>query len=414
MPGGMHAPVEQWLSWPAPNYVDPPTKPKYVLVFSCLLGPISTLLLFARLWIRVRVQRSPGWDDWLILVSWFCLMALTVIFPLLTEKFYFNRHLWDIEYKYYPIQRHYVMAIYALFSLASGLIKISVLLFYRRLGSRAVSPAFRWTLRITIAVIGIYTIVFVSITMFMCTPISAFWNQINMKLLLTGYKYRCANEGAEIVANGIISTIQDVVVASLPAVLCWNLQMRTRQKIALYSVFAVSYSAAALGTLRTITSYRSFFVTYDTTWTGCDVWLWSLLELHVGFACANTPAVKAFYRHYFPSERTLPSSSSRPSHLGSQSFWKRNTNPRSSAGYLSEAHTSQQGAIVQMDARYNSHERRPGTTKTVIQGDGHAFKSEIEMGKIFSYTDISVTGGRVQVLARPEPVKGWDTWLKGY
>ena len=34
---------------------------------------------------------------------------------------------------------------------------MSVLLFYRRLASRAVSPAFRWTLRITIAVIGIYT-----------------------------------------------------------------------------------------------------------------------------------------------------------------------------------------------------------------------------------------------------------------
>jgi hypothetical protein len=72
MPGGIHAPTEQWLKWPAPNYVDPPTKPKYVLAFACLLGPISTLLLFARLWIRARVQRRAGWDDWLILASWVC------------------------------------------------------------------------------------------------------------------------------------------------------------------------------------------------------------------------------------------------------------------------------------------------------------------------------------------------------
>jgi hypothetical protein len=49
------------------------------------------------------------------------------------------------------------MTIYALFALASGLIKMSVLLFYKRLSSRAVSPAFRWTLRITIAIIGLYT-----------------------------------------------------------------------------------------------------------------------------------------------------------------------------------------------------------------------------------------------------------------
>lgn len=49
------------------------------------------------------------------------------------------------------------MAIYILFTLASGLVKMSVLLFYRRLSSRAVSVAYRWTLRLTIALIGIYT-----------------------------------------------------------------------------------------------------------------------------------------------------------------------------------------------------------------------------------------------------------------
>lgn len=119
------------------------------------------------------------------------------------------------------------MAIYALFTLASGLIKMSVLLFYRRLASRAVSRAFRWTLRITIAMIGIYTsetphpqklhwarltsnaVVFIFITILMCRPISAFWDQEDIKILAKGgYKYKCANEGAEIVANGVISTVQ--------------------------------------------------------------------------------------------------------------------------------------------------------------------------------------------------------------
>jgi hypothetical protein len=69
----------------------------------------------------------------------------------------FNRHSWDVPFDIYPLQRKYVMTIYALFALASGLIKMSVLLFYKRLSSRAVSPAFRWTLRITIAIIGLYT-----------------------------------------------------------------------------------------------------------------------------------------------------------------------------------------------------------------------------------------------------------------
>jgi hypothetical protein len=44
----------------------------------------------------------------------------------------FNRHSWDVPFDIYPLQRKYVMTIY-------------------------VSPAFRWTLRITIALIGLYT-----------------------------------------------------------------------------------------------------------------------------------------------------------------------------------------------------------------------------------------------------------------
>jgi hypothetical protein len=74
-----------------------------------------------------------------------------------TEKFHFNRHFWDLEFKWFPFQRHYVMAIYALFSIASGLVKMSILLFYRRLSTRTVSSAYRWTLRITIASIGLST-----------------------------------------------------------------------------------------------------------------------------------------------------------------------------------------------------------------------------------------------------------------
>jgi hypothetical protein len=70
MPGGIHPPPTQWLVWPTPNYIDPITKPKCVLFFACLLGPISAALLLARMWVRIRVQKRAGCDDWLMLVAW--------------------------------------------------------------------------------------------------------------------------------------------------------------------------------------------------------------------------------------------------------------------------------------------------------------------------------------------------------
>jgi hypothetical protein len=81
MPGGLHPTIEIFLTWPRPNYIDPVTKPKYVLVLSCILGPISLALLLVRFWVRLRIQQNPGWDDWLMLASWLPTIALTFIFP---------------------------------------------------------------------------------------------------------------------------------------------------------------------------------------------------------------------------------------------------------------------------------------------------------------------------------------------
>lgn len=69
MPGGIQPPLEQMLKWPVPNYIDPSTRSKYVLITACVLGPINTALLLARLWVRVRMQRNAGLDDWLMLAS---------------------------------------------------------------------------------------------------------------------------------------------------------------------------------------------------------------------------------------------------------------------------------------------------------------------------------------------------------
>jgi hypothetical protein len=70
----------------------------------------------------------------------------------------------------------------------------------------------------------------------------------------------------------------------------------------------------------------------------------SLLEIHIGSACANAPALKAFYTHYFGrghSSRTHSSS------FRSKLF----SSGRDTSGYLSESHTAKQGAIIEMHAQ---------------------------------------------------------------
>ncbi|KAJ4350083.1 uncharacterized protein N0V89_008704 [Didymosphaeria variabile] len=198
MPGGIHPPLSVVLSWPTPNYVGPVTRPKVATILACVLGPLTMLLLFARLWVRIRIQQHAGLDDWLMIAASVPLVALTVLIPLAADVYHFNKHVWDVQPHFYIIQRKYVMAIESTFCLASGLIKVSILLFYKRLGSRAVSNTFRWATRLTIVFITANSIAFTLVPIFGCQPISAFWEQSDIIKVAQGYKYKCFNEGADV------------------------------------------------------------------------------------------------------------------------------------------------------------------------------------------------------------------------
>jgi hypothetical protein len=69
MPGGIHPPLEVIASWPAPNFHNPDTRPKTILILACVLGPMTVCLVLARLWVRIRMQNKAGMDDWLMIAA---------------------------------------------------------------------------------------------------------------------------------------------------------------------------------------------------------------------------------------------------------------------------------------------------------------------------------------------------------
>jgi hypothetical protein len=69
MPGGPHPPLEVVASWPAPNLVNPQGRGMVTTVLAAIFTPITIFVVFARLWVRFRLQRNAGVDDWLMIVS---------------------------------------------------------------------------------------------------------------------------------------------------------------------------------------------------------------------------------------------------------------------------------------------------------------------------------------------------------
>lgn len=300
------------------------------------------------------------------------------------------------------------MAMETIFCVGSGLIKISILLFYRRLSTRAISSAFRWATWISIGLIASYTIAFSLVPIFLCNPISAFWEQVDLVNIFGEYKYKCLNEGADVFAAGVLSTVQDLLTAVLPTFLYWNLQMPFRQKLALFGIFAMGYGVVVIGALRTYASWQIFFETYDVTWVSNELYLWTLLELHVGAMCANAPALKVFCSQSLRLERFTSrgwsrSKNSSTAHSGSVnsmsvveklSFWKHNKT-HSNNGYQSEPHTD-----VSIDTHgglQNKTYSKRGiqscnsltTTRDSIDIMLGQYDNDIEMGSVHSTTQES-------------------------
>ncbi|CAI6342485.1 unnamed protein product [Periconia digitata] len=349
MPGGIHPPIEAVLSWPVPHYDEPVTRPMVSTMLACILGPISLFVVFARLWVRVYMQHNPDLDDWAMLAAVPFIIALTIMLPLGSDRYGFNRHIWDTRPHYFVIQRKLILAIETTFCIGAGLIKISILLFYRRLSSRAVSTPFKWTTWISIVFIAAYSLAFSLVPIFGCNPISAFWNQVNIVYQFDkNYTYTCFDEAADVVTASAISTAQDLLTAVLPTFIYWHLQIPVRQKIALSFLFAIAYGVVALGAMRLYATWRIFYDSYDVTWVGWELWIWTLLELHVGVICANAPALKAFFRQFFKVPKSLAPSSApwrstndpmttsggRSSVASTVLFWKKAC--RAEKGYISD------------------------------------------------------------------------------
>lgn len=69
MPGGLNPPPSVIASWPIPNYVDPPQRGPGVLIVTIVFTILMLAATSARMWVRFFKTRSPGLDDYLILMA---------------------------------------------------------------------------------------------------------------------------------------------------------------------------------------------------------------------------------------------------------------------------------------------------------------------------------------------------------
>jgi hypothetical protein len=177
-------------------------------------------------------------------------------------------------------------------------VKISVMLFYRRLSS-GFSRGFFIATWIGIAYNVAYLVTFVTLIGVACRPISAYWMQVD---LVEGWalthKFTCIDEHTALPLSGALSLVGDLYATLLPCILIFRLDLPRRQKLTLYPLFLLGFLVVAAGIVRTYSLDYLINHTYDNTWYLWKCWIWSMVELYVSIVAASAPALNSFFRRF--------------------------------------------------------------------------------------------------------------------
>jgi hypothetical protein len=92
--------------------------------------------------------------------------------------------------------------------------------------------------------------------------------------------------------------VTDFMIYALPIPTLFSLQLPWVQRIGLIVLFSVGGVIVVAGSFRAYWIHYTLFETYDATWEGYQIWVWTAVETNVGVICGCIPALKPLL---FPS-----------------------------------------------------------------------------------------------------------------
>lgn len=290
-------PPEVIASWPTPDYVNPPTRGPGLEVVSIFFSLLGLAVVAARIYSRLLITRAPGWDDFLIVVGLAFSIAASIMVIIGNKSYFSGRHIWDVPPSTFTSQRLNVWISEWLVVLAGTSIRISVLLFYRRLSVKF-PRGFLIATWVGIVYMVLYVLAFTLTLLLICQPTDSYWNSFTPNWAAT-HKFHCADQSVSIPSAVGLSVLGDFYTTSLPLLLIFRLKLPLKQKLALYSLFALGYLACICGVIKLLLLNKLLNESFDFTWLLWEMWIWSVLELYLAIFAASAPALKPFLQRFW-------------------------------------------------------------------------------------------------------------------
>ncbi|KAE8443717.1 hypothetical protein EG329_001397 [Mollisiaceae sp. DMI_Dod_QoI] len=178
-----------------------------------------------------------------------------------------------------------------------SLIKLSVASFLLRL---VPGKGYKIFLYCMIAFLVAFTCSSAGTLIFSCVPIRASWDaasEPNAKC------FSNATFTAIGMFNSCVNIVTDVLFATLPIPMVWNLQVNLRTKLSLIAILSLGFFACAASIVKTVIQTR-VLSNPDST-RNDSYFIWNSIELYIGILAASLPSLRPLFRSILETTRSL-------------------------------------------------------------------------------------------------------------
>ncbi|KAK2042612.1 hypothetical protein LZ31DRAFT_555905 [Colletotrichum somersetense] len=253
-----------------------------------IIGAVfSTLAVALRAFTRLKMLRTFGLDDVLMVVAQVLVLGTAVAIGL-ESAWGLGKHSWvQPKEDFIPYMKSFYVSI-ILYNIATTVVKLSILLQYRRIfANDLMQKMTTWGLAFMTA----WTIMLCFLLPMMCLPVAAFWDST--------VKGRCIDLLASWYTMAAVNIVADFFIFSLPIPVINSLQLPRRQKRMLIFVFGLGFVTCIISAFR-IKTLRVAAQTQDPFWDNVDAATWSFLEVTIGILAACLPTLRPIFVALLP------------------------------------------------------------------------------------------------------------------
>ncbi|KAI3009738.1 hypothetical protein CBS147346_2076 [Aspergillus niger] len=247
---------------------------------------LAILAVAARLFIRIKVLRNPGADDWLIATSMFFSISYSVVTTVDVALGYGKHAVVIADRLELVLLVNYINFALGIISFALPKLAVAALL-SRFLNPTTIQRAILWGLTGFVALVSCICIL---VLFTMCDPAKALWDT---SLLSKGASCRSSWILVDYaIFTGAISAFTDLYLAIYPTVILLKLHMSLRKRLALCAALGLSAVACAMAIIKCMQLPGLADLSDTTSDATADLVIWTSIESNVVILASCIPTLQ--------------------------------------------------------------------------------------------------------------------------